>query len=67
MSGLVLAGAQLVGCLGKGGFLSARACWRGPSWPGGDLAGVSDSECGSGDFIPSGYGHLVAGFADFFE
>ena len=57
----MLAGAQLAGSFWKEPFSDEGVLL------GGGLACVSDSEGGSGYLIPSGYGHLVAGFTDFFE
>ena len=57
MTGLLLAGAQL-----------ARLCWeRRLSDELVLLPRVANFEGGSGFFVPIGYGHLVAGFTDFFE
>jgi hypothetical protein len=55
--GALLAGTQLTGLLGNGPLPCERVL----------LAGVTDFEGGSGYFVPLGHGHLVAGFADFFE
>ena len=57
----MLEGVQLAGSFWEGRFSDEGVLL------GGGLACVSDSEGGSGYLIPSGYGHLVADFADFFE